>query len=147
MAKILIIHHLEQEWESAYIKHGTSFFELSVNFIEHIENGEYDRVILTRFDDYSLGNEHQMSGIANYIDQVETYGYGWCNDDVLNDDTDEDWVEGGTHSEYVWLAPWMRDLNGEIFISGAFDGECVEDLEIALNALNIEFTRLEELIV
>ena len=38
------------------------------------------------------------------------------------------------------------DVHG-VYLAGAFDGECIEDMEIALNALKIKFHRVEDLIV
>ena len=39
----------------------------------------------------------------------------------------------------MWLEP--------VHLAGAFDGECIEDMEIALGHLDVDFTRLEEFIV
>lgn len=48
----------------------------------------------------------------------------------------------------VLIADWMKKLPSKnVFISGAFDGECIEDLEIALDFLDIDYTRIEKLIV
>ena len=77
--------------------------------------------------------------------QVETYGYGWSEEELR--ENPKEFVEGGNHSEAVYIAPWMRKLSGEIFIAGAFDGECLEDLEIALRALKLDFTKVRPLIV
>ena len=56
------------------------------------------------------------------------------------------WTLGGNHSEVVIVPEWMENLKGEVFICGAFDGECIEDLEIALKGANKEFKRVEHLI-
>ena len=59
-----------------------------------------------------------------------------------------DYCEGGYHSEYVLLTDWMRDLKGhEVYISGSFDGECIDDLETALDFLEIPYNRIESLII
>jgi hypothetical protein len=47
----------------------------------------------------------------------------------------------------VYIADWMRSLSGDVYISGAFEGECIEDLEIALSHLRIEFKKVRQLII
>lgn len=148
--KILVIHHLEEMWGPSLEGRGTTFEEMAFNAIEHIEREEYDRVILTRFENHELGEEHYESGIAHLIDVVEVYSYGWCMDMVEQGcfPDNQKWCEGGQHSEIVLIDEWMERLKGhDVSICGAFDGECIEDLEIALSHLGIEFKRIEALIV
>ena len=144
--RTLIIHHLETIWDFGYRKSGTNMIELCLKIKEHIENIGYDKIILTRFEDGELQCEHYETGLGYYIDKVEVYGYGW-DKSCLDGSNPDDWTEGGAHSEYVYLAEWMRYLEGEIHICGAFDFECIEDLQIALRALNKKYRRVEELIV
>jgi len=154
MKKVLIIHHLEPCWQSAYNKiANTSFESLCQDFIEHIEDNQYDWIILTQFEDWKAQNDHYLTGIAHYIDQWEEYGYGWGKE-VLEDERHvnpkyrQEWCNGGNHSEMVLIADWMKEIkNEDIYISGAFDGECIEDLEIALDFLKINYKRVESLII
>lgn len=162
--KVLIIHHLEPMWERGYKDHGTSFEALKEKFACHLEENRYSKVILTRFEDFDISYSEYYQ-LVDYVDQVETYDYGWCLDMLDVEDLDdlqrlskypevyqaEDcsrWTSGGNHSEIVWVADWMFDLIGkDVEISGAFDGECVEDLQIALDALGVGYKRLNDLIV
>lgn len=141
--KTLIIHHLESMWESSYISTGGITYEdLLFKFRDHLEEQEYDRVILTRFEDIRFEPEHDI--IREFVDELYDYAYGWED----NEDTQgEDFCEGGTHSERVYIADWMRSLSGDVYISGAFEGECIEDLEIALSHLGIEFKKVRQLII
>ena len=84
---------------------------------------------------------------ADKVSEVHDYGYGWEKDCLT--DYPNDFVQGGSHSEAVMIACWMRDLKktDSISICGAFDGECIEDLEIALSSLDLPFKRIESLIV
>jgi hypothetical protein len=147
--KVLIIHHLEMMWEPGYNGKNTDFYTLARKTVQYIKRAKPDKVILTRFEDWQPGYEHYESGLADYVTDWEEYGYGW--DREMFDDSDEEgivWADGGHHSEVVLLTDWMRELKGhKVSISGAFDGECIEDLEYALNALNIPFKRVESLIV
>jgi hypothetical protein len=152
--KTLIIHHLEMTWEDGYKRAGTSFYELSEKVISHIKRAKYDRIILTQFENWKAQDEHYESGIADFITDWKDYGYGWVeeegmfDDGFIKDDYGNEYVKGGNHSEIVLLADWMRLLkNDKVSICGAFDGECVEDLEIALRACAVKFRRVEKLIV
>lgn len=141
--RTLIIHHLESIWESSYIKiGGITYEELVWKFREHLESENYDRVILTRFEENTLEPEHCI--IEEFIDEVYDYAYGWPDDETTQGDN---FCEGGSHSERVLLEEWMKNLKGEIYISGAFNGECLEDLEIALQHLKIGYTRVSTLII
>ena len=150
--KILIIHHLDPHWEVGYNRAGTSFDDLQVKFLKHLNRVKYDKVILTRFDDYRLTEEY-FPEFAQKVDKVENYSYGWEKDQVEAEieecsEKPENWAEGGNHSDMVWLAPFIRKLKDEdVTISGAFDGECLEDLEIALKACGVKYKRNEKLII
>jgi hypothetical protein len=141
--KVLIIHHLERIWENGYKKFGTSFDELVEKFYEHLSHETYDLVILTRFEDFRLDDDYWP--IAQYVDRVETYAYGWEKQEML--DNPGIFCEGGSHSEAVLIEDWMRLSGHDVYISGAFDGECIEDLEIALRHCQVKFFRIEDLII
>lgn len=140
--KTLIIHHLESMWEHGYKRAGYSYEELLFTFREYLEENYFSRVILTRFEDNYLEPEHSI--ISEFITNVYDYAYGWEDCEETNN---EDFCDGGSHSEKVLITDWMRELSGEVFISGAFDGECIEDLEIALTHLSVNYTRIEPLII
>lgn len=64
------------------------------------------------------------------------------------DDEKRVWPKGGTHSEIILIEEWMQELPKEnVFICGAFDGECIEDLEYALDFLEVKYERIEDLII
>jgi hypothetical protein len=146
---ILILHHVEPMWESAYKRFGTSFEELQEKVLEHLNDHNYDQVILTRFEDWHMDSLIRDNYNPEFIDKISTlydYGYGWTMWDAH--DYGIRFVDGGNHSEYVLIDDWMRELPKEnVHIAGAFDGECIEDLEIALSHLEINFNRIEDLIV
>ena len=145
--RVLIIHHLESVWSEGYKRYGTSFWKEAEKVRQHLEEIDYDIVILTRFEEWELGDEHYEAGLEDHITAVHTYSYGWCKEMAENDPQGK-YVEGGAHSEMVQIAEWMQGLSAcNVNICGAFDGECIEDLEIALTALGVEYRRLEGLIV
>ena len=147
--KTIIIHHLETMWTWGLKKAGTSFEEVSHNVLLHLLDNEYDRVILTRFEDNRLEDAHYEAGLGEFIDIVEDYAYGW-EEGSIDGQLGTDWTEGGSHSEIVLLTEWMHELKtlgSAVDLCGAFDGECIEDMEIALSSLGIDFNRLNHLIV
>ena len=55
---------------------------------------------------------------------------------------------GGNHSQVVEVPEWLSKLTGhEVSLCGAFRGECIEDMEIALSAANVTFNLLNNLII
>jgi hypothetical protein len=146
MRNVLILHHLEPMWETAYKKFGTSFDELCEKVIEHLQEHDYKRIILTRFEDMKLDVRHLQWGFENLRIDCYEYGYGWDAAQIV--DSPDDFVDGGSHSEAVMISDWMRRLpKSGVYLAGAFDGECIEDMEIALRSLSVKFTRVEDLIV
>lgn len=147
--RVLIIHHLEPMWESGHAQFGDTFESLSERFVDHLLENEYDNVILTQFEHWEPQNEHVLTGIAQFVNQWEEYSYGW-HLDSFGDYAEPgiDFCKGGYHSEAVALDPWLKNLKGsEVYISGAFDGECIDDLETALEFLKIPYHRIEDLIL
>jgi hypothetical protein len=102
MRKVLIIHHLEPMWESGYRGiGGTSFDRLQENFIEFLQENEFDKVILTRFEDYKATvAEGYFPELLEFISKVEEYSYAW--EAEMFQDASE-YCEGGNHSQVVWL--------------------------------------------
>lgn len=173
--KVLILHHVEPMWNDSLIsKGGVSFDELQKNLAEHLEENKYDKVIVTRFEEFKCEQETYYA-LYPYIDECETYGYGWdiesCfyiddedtddttlaleaikerleNGDIVRNKYGTRFVNGGNHCEIVEIPDFLDDIKtADVYLAGAFDGECIEDMEIAMQALKIDFTRLEQFIV
>lgn len=149
--RVCLIHHLQEIWEDGYRKFGTSFEEESQKIVDYLRSEQFDRVILILFEDISLQPEHFMSGLADYVDEVEEYGYGWERESVEEQFPEGEgsiWADGCSHSEVVMLDDWIKDLKGKnVTLTGAFDGECIETLSTALDHCGVKYTREEGLIV
>ena len=155
--KVLIIHHLEEMWERGYKNAGTSFWDLEYKFGEYLRENKFDKVILTKFEttrDYfrnkAFGGNYKFyndySNIGSYINEVHEYAYGWSKEELEN--SPDMFVEGGNHSEVVLITDWIKDLRGhEVYLTGAFMGECLEDMQIALNSQEVEFEYIRGLCV
>lgn len=156
--KVLIIHHLENMWEQGYKKAGTSFWDLEYKFGEYLRKNDFDKVILTNFElpSWFFKGGHGFKGknafyneypnIATFINDYHEYGYGWDKDNLENDS--DNFVEGGNHSEAVLIEGWIKELKGaKVYLTGAFMGECLEDMEIALESQKIDWEYIKGLCV
>ena len=134
-------------WENGYKKFGTSFERLQEKVLDFLSENSFDRVLLTRFEDCAAcPSEGYFPELLNALSRVHEYGYGWPAEAL--EDMPDRFCVGGNHSEAVLIDDWMLPLkNAQVTIAGAFDGECIEDLEIALNHLGVDFEREESLIV
>ena len=148
--KTIIIHHVQEMWNTGLVNfHNTSFEEMLEKVVEHLDTTHYDRVIVTNFE-AGFDVEESQYPLKRFYPEVYDYMYGWEREEVASWGDREyglDYIDGGSHSEVVLIDEWMHELEGEIDICGAFDGECIEDLEIALAGAGKEFNRLEHLIV
>lgn len=162
--KVLIIHHVQPRWDYSLRKFGTSFDEMLEKVNDHLCSTNYNEVIVTNFKSYEIEPEQDFVRWS----MVDNYDYGWdmevvhegeesaikqvnadfANGHIYTDVHGRRWAEGGLHSEAVIIPDWFdRIVNSEVYLCGAFDGECIEDMEIALRSFGIKFHRLNELIV
>lgn len=144
--KILIAHHVESMWKETLNKKGVCIYELIEKIAHFCEENQVDKIVLTRFEDWDMEEIHYP--FQKFNCQVKDYAYGWDMESTWNCNEETEWAEGGNHSEFVLIEDWMYDLKGnEVFLAGCFDGECIEDMEIALNHCEIEFKRVNSLII
>lgn len=158
--RTIIIHHLQVMWDRGLRNLGTDFETELEKVVEHLREEQYSRVIVTNFE-ANFGLDFEQEILQEFNPVVYEYMYGWeldtrvfTNEDIsvlengqtVNCKQDICWTLGGNHSDVVIVDDWMKELQGDIFICGAFDGECIEDLEIALEGAGKDFKRINELI-
>lgn len=136
----------------------------------------YDRVILTQYNykgfngNNPLSDDWEYAPLLDKIDSVHEYGYGWeinsfCDDAEEKEEfeqklDEEGYVQqsgfkvivGGAHSSLVVIDNWMEELARykdtlELDLCGAFEFECIEDMQICLDYLGISYKKIYELIV
>lgn len=159
---IMILHHFSDYWEHSLNNLGTSYETELEKVIDYLEHEDIHKVILPLCERDQLEFCHnELLEVCNEkgIDlEVYDYFYGWLKEHDNNGEnyTEENenitWCQGTrphhTDNDVVEIADWMHELqDNNIIISGAFDGECVADLEAALDALDINYKREEGLIV
>jgi hypothetical protein len=146
MNKVLIMHHVEPMWQNAMRQKGVIFDNYLADLWHHIDNSDYDQLILTQFEDCKLQDMHLEFGFGELCIDCYEYAYGWTF--KAFEDCPEEYIEGGSHSESVYIPQWLVDLKGkDVYLCGAFDGECIEDMEIALRHCVGKFTRINSLII
>lgn len=146
---VLIIHHLESQWAGQMIQRGVDIDQFCENVYQYLCEKQPSKCILTRMEDVKLEPIHVGHRLDEWISDIEEYGYGWDEGQVSSHngyDPDE-FVEGGQHSELVWVPDWIKELPNEVHLCGCFDGECIEDMTIALQAAGKNIIRVESLII
>lgn len=169
MKKCLVMHHFESEWNPSLAKFDTSFDKLNEQFLDYLENNNFEKIIITSFYHFEPQYEHYdiISFCENNNIEFEfiNYGYGWYRDpDRHDEDIDEEnqefplsqegikWIrsEREHHDEnYVLIIDdFHYELkNYDVTLTGAFEGECVLDMEAVFNSIGVNYEKIDELVV
>lgn len=148
----LIIHHFDSMFDEGLQKLGKSLESMSEELIDFmIENKDnIDKVILTTFEDHILTEPEQfriseMAYELNMNFEHITYAYGWSRDVIDEDcenypesERDIKWIQAtrgySSDDDVLEIEEWHRELKGKnVVLTGAFDGECLNDLNTVLN--------------
>lgn len=169
----LICHHLEPIWNDALLRiGGLSIEDMCKRVAEYLLEHDIDRVIITQFE-LARHPESEacywpvMAAIEEKDIRLEwhEYGYGWkferfkyediatanykinCGH-IVSDQYGTKLARGGSHSEVVIIEDWQERLrHDKVWLCGAFRNECLEDMEIALEACHVQFEHVHSLIV
>lgn len=163
---VLLLQHFESYWEGPLRDlHNTSFEECMNNVLDFVASrDDIDKIIITLFEDYELNHEYEklqrLCDKKNIEIAAHTYGYAWYKDpDPAETAYPEstrniDWCPGTRdhHGEedVIEITDWQKELkklNCKVFLGGAFENECVLDQSTALDCLEIDYERVEGLIV
>lgn len=140
---IILVHHVESIWSDAMKRLGVCVEDYCDELRKFLKRNKSAQVILTRFEDGRLEDFHFEYGLAEFIKTVKEYSYGWEAGMLPEDES----APGGNHSEVVWIPDWIKALSGKtVHLCGMFDGECIEDITIALQYVHCKVVRVEKLI-
>lgn len=163
--KVLLLQHFESYWEESLNNMGTNFEECMQKVLDFVASrDDLDKIIITLFEDHELNHEYGMleklceeKGI---LLEAHNYAYAWYKDPDPEETTypestrNIDWCQGTRdyhrEEDVIQIDPWQKELkeqNAYVFLGGAFDNECVRDQEAALDMLEIQYERVEGLIV
>lgn len=164
---ILLLHHVESMWNEPLSNFGTSVDQCIRNAIDYLlfSEEEIDEVILTRFEDADWEDEHSpLLDVCEHMGvpiRLEVYGYGFSRDpdeveDALeiypDNELGKTWCYGNrdyhSDADVLEIHDWHHDLKGAIvLLGGAFEGECLNDMEKILDTLDVDVKKLHELCV
>lgn len=156
---VLILHHFQHYWEPSLVNCGTSFDECMKNACWFIIQNRPDKVIVTLFEQNEADGHHSdlidLCEAFNIEIEFINYDYGWYYDEEHHTQetfgTEWCWGTRDHHTEgedIVLIEQWMHDLDDEeIWVGGAFVGECLCDLETALSTINKDPVLIDELCV
>ena len=155
MKNILIVHHIERSFEPSL-----SLSCWLIDAILHFSKNKYDTIIYNRsminpdeLDDTLSGTLRQLC--TTYYEEEISWGYEW-EDDYDEDDPDaynpnKDMIQISCNSASAFPIPsWLGEVTLDdvnVSICGCFDRECVEELRMFLEAVDVKFEEVSELIV
>lgn len=138
---VLIINHVEPEWEFNYNKS-----VLLGDLVAHVGASRYEDVLLTTIDGRSHYRELSplITGVhpwhCSWDDPASEWGRRQMADEGI---APGDMLKVSTPQGWAYLAPWMRALKGRrIRLAGGAVGECLSTLEEALTHLGLEHARV-----
>lgn len=163
---VLLLQHFESYWEGPLRDlHNTSFEECMNNVLDFVASrDDIDKIIITLFEDYELNHEYEkLQRLCDKKDieiEAHTYGYAWYKDPDPEETAypestrNIDWCPGTRdhHGEedVIEITEWQKELKSldcKVFLGGAFEHECLKDMEAALDTLEVNYERVEGLIV
>lgn len=163
---VLLLQHFESYWEGPLRDlHNTSFEECMNNVLDFVASrDDIDKIIITLFEDYELNHEYEkLQRLCDKKDieiEAHTYGYAWYKDPDPEETAypestrNIDWCPGTRehHGEedVIEITEWQKELKSldcKVFLGGAFEHECLKDMEAALDTLKVNYERVEGLIV
>lgn len=139
---LLIIVHMEESFRDY------DFEKAVKSLCREIRSGKYDRIVhcTSNITDFETIPE-----LKYLIDDELDWGWGYEPD--CFDEDEQEWVldaSGQSYHEYTWVHPEMRDpafFEGyEVFLAGGCSGECLADMEVVLDHLEISYIREENAI-
>jgi hypothetical protein len=169
---VLLAHHLQPYWQDGLAKFGTDIYAECEKVSDYLSDSEIDKLIFTQFE-YDKGEQShdaympifQVCEDKGIRIEWHEYGYAWElesfdfhdysaalekieDGEIVEDNHGQCLALGGNHSSVVLIEDWQRQLaQHTVYLCGAFDGECIEDMQLALYAVNCKYKRLNHLIV
>lgn len=153
MKQALIIHHFETCWRAGIKRaSGYNLEYWAHKIISHIAHSNYDYIILNRNEGEGPEDFHIDNGFHRYVDLWSEYSYCFPRQRVENPDgtLKDGWIPGGEHSEVLFIPDWAEMIKrfDQVNLIGAYDKECIEDMEVLLTYLIPgKWRRLNNLII
>lgn len=156
----LIIHHFESVWNDGLAKFDMNMEKMSDQIIDFLSEKRPDinNIIITRLE--GINYEHEHSKILEFAKEndinirIEEYGYSYYPENFTKEtlktlDTVKPTRYNSDENNILPIMDWQKELkhHKSVAISGAFDGECVRDMEDIVLHTRGNYERVDELIV
>ncbi len=149
--RILVLHHIEPTWESGIRAKGVypdEYLDRVIRFVR-LNRRRYERIILT-----TLEGDDGYPELRTLVDEVQDWSYAWEDTPEASAEYTglklEDFIEVDTPHRVAYIYPYIKDWKDAgytVTLAGAFEGECLTDMELTLRHLQIPVSRAESLIV
>lgn len=156
--KILWLHHFEDYWNHSLKEFDTNFEKELLKVMNYLENKDIGKVLVTRFLENEESECHypliRFCNAKNIRIEFKEYGYGFKNnnEEYKKEDYGTEWIYGNRadhdETDVLPIEEFQRELkNYEVYLGGAFENECLNDVETIMKHLNIDYTKIQELCV
>jgi hypothetical protein len=156
----LILHHFESHWGDGLAKFSMDMEKMSDQIIDFLSEKRTDinNIIITRFEGVDYEPEH--SKIREYAKEhdidirIEEYAYSYYPDNFSEKqlktlETVKPTRDNSDHDNILPVDDWQKELktHNSVALAGAFEGECVQDMEDILLHVRGDFDKIDELVV
>ena len=156
--KVLWLHHFEDYWNHSLKEFDTNFEKELLKIMNYLEYSDIDKVLVTRFMENKEGDCHlpliNFCNSKNIRIEFKEYGYGFRNDnnEYKTKDYGKEWIYGNrqehTEKDVLPIEEFQKELkNHEVYLGGAFENECLNDVESIMKHLEINYIKINELCV
>lgn len=172
MNNVLFLHHFEVQWEEGLKGFDTNLDDITNKVIDFLSfNDDIDLLLITQMENNQAEEEH--SRLINFCQnknievRFQEYAYAMYRDLELHDEENEEsyvpypmekfgetWTYGtrshhDNETDVLDIEDFHYELKNanKVYLAGAFEGECVLDQEAILDAIDAEYTKVDELVV
>lgn len=153
----LILHHFESHWNHGLSKFGLNIENMSdqiIDFLSH-KRPDINNIIITRFEGIDFEPEHEkiqrFAEDKNIEIRIEEYAYSYYKESFPNSDYDfiTPTRDNSDPDNVLPVMEWQKELKNHksVSLAGAFEGECVQDMEDILLYTRGDFNKINELVV
>lgn len=156
----LILHHFESHWSDGLAKFSLDMEKMSDQIIDFLSEKRTDinNIIITRFEGVDYEPEHtKLREYAKEHDiqiRIEEYAYSYYPDNFTDKqlktlETVKPTRDNSDEDNILPVDNWQKELkeHNSVSLAGAFEGECVQDMEDILLHVRGDYNKIDELVV
>lgn len=175
MENVLFLHHFEEMWEDGLKSFDTNMEDITNKVIDFLmDKGDIDTVFITKMESVNPEESHHL--LLEYCENndinvvFQEYAYAMYRDLEMHDEDDEDydpdnvpypmekldktWTYGNREhhdkeTDVLDIEEFHYELKNvnKLYLAGAFEGECINDQETILDAIDAEYEKIDGLVV